>query len=131
MIRRDGRRPIRTGEWGAAVREAGVSQQQIAKLENPDTNPTLGIIEKVAAALGVRFDVTQGGLSRRARAAWLAPSTGLRRTPPPEPAYDRDRAPARALSDGALPMRTGADDPRAREIVGSFIGGVVSSRALA
>ncbi len=50
MIRRDGRRPIRTGEWGAAVREAGVSQQQIAKLENPDTNPTLGIIEKVAAA---------------------------------------------------------------------------------
>jgi predicted RNase H-like HicB family nuclease/DNA-binding XRE family transcriptional regulator len=32
---------------------AGVKQQQIAKLENPDENPTLETIEKVAKALGL------------------------------------------------------------------------------
>lgn len=36
----------------------GVSQQQIAKLENPDANPTLGTLAKVAEALGLRVDVT-------------------------------------------------------------------------
>jgi len=36
---------------------AGVSQQQIAKLENPDGNPTVTTVEKVAAALGQRLDL--------------------------------------------------------------------------
>ena len=36
---------------------AGVSQQQIAKLENPDGNPTIATLEKVAAALGLRLDL--------------------------------------------------------------------------
>jgi len=31
----------------------GVSQQQIAKLENPDENPTLDTLEKVSRALGL------------------------------------------------------------------------------
>lgn len=39
------------------ARRAGVSQQQIAKLENPDGNPTLATLEKVAAALGLRLEV--------------------------------------------------------------------------
>jgi predicted RNA binding protein YcfA (HicA-like mRNA interferase family)/transcriptional regulator with XRE-family HTH domain/predicted RNase H-like HicB family nuclease len=42
---------------GLSQRELGVlarvSQQQIAKLENPDENPTLETIEKVARALGL------------------------------------------------------------------------------
>lgn len=41
-----------------AARRAGVSQQQIAKLENPDANPTLATLEKVAGALGLRIDLT-------------------------------------------------------------------------
>lgn len=49
-------------ELGLTQRElaarVGVSQQQIAKLENPDANPTLGTLEKVAEALGLRLDVT-------------------------------------------------------------------------
>lgn len=32
---------------------AGVSQQQVAKLENPDENPTLETLQKVGKALGV------------------------------------------------------------------------------
>lgn len=32
----------------------GVSQQQIAKLENPDENPTLDTLEKVGRALGLQ-----------------------------------------------------------------------------
>jgi len=36
----------------------GVSQQQIAKLENPDENPTLKTIEKVSKALGFDLDVS-------------------------------------------------------------------------
>lgn len=36
----------------------GVSQQQIAKLENPDENPTLRSLTEVAKALGLRLDVT-------------------------------------------------------------------------
>jgi DNA-binding XRE family transcriptional regulator/predicted RNase H-like HicB family nuclease len=34
-----------------------VSQQQIAKLENPDENPTLATLERAAAALGMRFSL--------------------------------------------------------------------------
>ncbi len=37
---------------------AGVTQQQIAKLEDPDENPTLETLEKVGKALGL--DVTLG-----------------------------------------------------------------------
>lgn len=36
---------------------AGVSQQQIAKLENPDENPSLETLEKVARALGLAVNV--------------------------------------------------------------------------
>lgn len=42
---------------------AGVSQQQIAKLEDPDENPTLETLEKVGRALGLNvtlgFEATQ------------------------------------------------------------------------
>lgn len=36
---------------------AGVSQQQIAKLEHPDENPTVGTLEKAARALGLVLNV--------------------------------------------------------------------------
>jgi DNA-binding XRE family transcriptional regulator/predicted RNase H-like HicB family nuclease len=36
---------------------AGVSQQQIAKLEDPDENPTLATLEKVFDALGLQVDL--------------------------------------------------------------------------
>jgi transcriptional regulator with XRE-family HTH domain len=39
------------------AKRARVSQQAIAKLEHPDGNPTLGTIQKVAAALGLKLDV--------------------------------------------------------------------------
>jgi DNA-binding XRE family transcriptional regulator/predicted RNase H-like HicB family nuclease len=41
----------------ALGRRAHVSQQQIAKLENPDENPTLETIEKVAKALNLAVDL--------------------------------------------------------------------------
>lgn len=34
----------------------GVSQQQVAKLEDPDTNSSLGSIEKAMHALGIRLE---------------------------------------------------------------------------
>ncbi len=37
---------------------ARVSQQQIAKLEDPDENPTLGTLEKVGRALGLTVGVS-------------------------------------------------------------------------
>jgi DNA-binding XRE family transcriptional regulator/predicted RNase H-like HicB family nuclease len=37
---------------------AGVSQQQIAKLEDPDENPSLQTLAKVGAALGLQLHVT-------------------------------------------------------------------------
>lgn len=40
------------------ARRAGVSQQQIAKLEDPDENPTIGTLTKVAQALRVAVDVS-------------------------------------------------------------------------
>jgi transcriptional regulator with XRE-family HTH domain len=40
---------------------AGVSQQQIAKLESPDENPSLETLSKVARALGLEVSV---GLER-------------------------------------------------------------------
>jgi len=45
----------------ALAARAGVSQQQIAKLENPDGNPTLTTLEKVARALGLRLEVSLVG----------------------------------------------------------------------
>ncbi len=38
-------------------RRAGVSQQQIAKLEDPDENPSLETLEKVATALGLEVSI--------------------------------------------------------------------------
>lgn len=43
------------------ARRAGVSQQQIAKLEDPDSNPTIETLEKVARALGRRLEVALEG----------------------------------------------------------------------
>jgi DNA-binding XRE family transcriptional regulator/predicted RNase H-like HicB family nuclease len=45
------------------AKRAGVSQQQIAKLEDPDSNPTLETLEKAARALDCRLEVS---LVRRA-----------------------------------------------------------------
>ena len=39
------------------AKRAGVTQQAIAKLEDPDSNPTIETLEKVAAALGARLTV--------------------------------------------------------------------------
>jgi predicted RNase H-like HicB family nuclease/DNA-binding XRE family transcriptional regulator len=41
-----------------AARLAKVSQQQIARLENPDANPTLATLDKVASALGMRVELS-------------------------------------------------------------------------
>lgn len=43
---------------GALAKRAGVSQQQIAKLESPDANPSVQTLEKVARALGGHVEVT-------------------------------------------------------------------------
>ena len=39
------------------AKRAGVSQQQIAQLEHPDSNPTLDTLEKVARALGAQLEL--------------------------------------------------------------------------
>lgn len=39
-------------------KRAGVTQQQIAKLEDPDENPSILTVEKVARALGLALDVS-------------------------------------------------------------------------
>jgi len=39
------------------ARRAGLSQPAVARLEDPDHNPTLDMLERVAAALGVRLEV--------------------------------------------------------------------------
>jgi DNA-binding XRE family transcriptional regulator len=39
------------------AKRAHVSQQQIAKLERPGENPTIGTIQKIAHALGLHADV--------------------------------------------------------------------------
>lgn len=45
---------------GELAKLVGVTQQQIAKLEDPDANPSLSTLEKVAAALGgeLRLDLS-------------------------------------------------------------------------
>ncbi len=40
------------------AKRAQVTQQQIAQLESPDSNPTLDTLEKVARALGARLQVS-------------------------------------------------------------------------
>jgi DNA-binding XRE family transcriptional regulator/predicted RNase H-like HicB family nuclease len=47
------------------AKRAGVSQQQIAKLEHPKANPTIETLEKVAAALGARVEVAIHPLDAR------------------------------------------------------------------
>ena len=39
------------------AKKAGVSQQQIAKLERPGENPTIDTVKKIAKALGVHVNV--------------------------------------------------------------------------
>jgi ribosome-binding protein aMBF1 (putative translation factor) len=39
------------------ARRAGLSQPAVARLEDPDHNPTLDTLERVAAALGTRLEV--------------------------------------------------------------------------
>jgi DNA-binding XRE family transcriptional regulator/predicted RNase H-like HicB family nuclease len=39
------------------ARRAGLSQPAVARLEDPDHNPTIDTLERVAAALGVRLEV--------------------------------------------------------------------------
>jgi predicted RNase H-like HicB family nuclease/DNA-binding XRE family transcriptional regulator len=39
------------------AKRAGVTQQQVAKLERPGENPTIGTIQKIASALGANVDV--------------------------------------------------------------------------
>lgn len=39
------------------ARRAGLSQPAVARLEDPDHNPTLDMLERVAAALGTRLEV--------------------------------------------------------------------------
>ncbi len=43
------------------ARRAGVSQQAIAKLEHPDSNPTIATLERVARALGTKLHVSLHG----------------------------------------------------------------------
>jgi predicted transcriptional regulator len=43
---------------GQLAKRAGVSQQQIAKLEDPDGNPTVATLEKIAIALGLRLELS-------------------------------------------------------------------------
>jgi HTH-type transcriptional regulator / antitoxin HipB len=42
---------------GELARRAGLSQPAVARLEDPDHNPTLDMLERVAAALGVRLEI--------------------------------------------------------------------------
>jgi DNA-binding XRE family transcriptional regulator len=48
------------------ARRAGVTQPAIAQLEDPDSNPTIDTLDKVARALGVQLRVTLESDSRAA-----------------------------------------------------------------
>jgi predicted RNase H-like HicB family nuclease/DNA-binding XRE family transcriptional regulator len=43
---------------------AGVSQQQVAKLERPGENPTIGTLDKLARALHAKLEIHLGGAHR-------------------------------------------------------------------
>jgi antitoxin HicB len=51
---------LRRGQLGLSQRQLanllGVTQQQVAKLEDPDTNSSLASIEKAMRALGIRLE---------------------------------------------------------------------------
>lgn len=47
------------------AKRAKVSQQQIAKLEDPDSNPTIETLEKVAKALGAQLEIELSPLPRQ------------------------------------------------------------------
>jgi transcriptional regulator with XRE-family HTH domain len=44
------------------ARRAGVSRQQVAKVERPDSNPTLATLERLAQVLGLRLSVAFEGV---------------------------------------------------------------------
>lgn len=48
------------------AKRANVSQQQIAKLEDPDSNPTVETLERVATALGTQLEIALLPLPRLA-----------------------------------------------------------------
>jgi antitoxin HicB len=62
---------------------AGVSQQQIAKLENPDENPSLETLEKVGKALGLQVSVEFIPLERVALSSPAASLATRACEPPP------------------------------------------------
>jgi antitoxin HicB len=69
----------------------GVSQQQIAKLENPDGNPTIGTLEAIASKAGAQF-VVRLGYQRASRTKARMPMKRKARTRPPRAeAVDRAR----------------------------------------
>ena len=70
-----GRRQAGLSQAELAAR-AGISQQQVARLEHPDTNPTLETLAKVARALGTDLVVGLEPPSARVRPA--APGATLR-----------------------------------------------------
>jgi transcriptional regulator with XRE-family HTH domain/predicted RNase H-like HicB family nuclease len=62
------------------ARRAGLSQPQLAKLESPDSNPTLDTLDRVAEALGVRltlrFEPRAEAVARKGRRARYDPASG-------------------------------------------------------
>lgn len=63
------------------ARRAGLSQPVVARLEDPDHNPTIETLERVAAALGTRLEVglSQIGASGHTRQRALARVNAARR----------------------------------------------------
>jgi predicted RNA binding protein YcfA (HicA-like mRNA interferase family)/transcriptional regulator with XRE-family HTH domain/predicted RNase H-like HicB family nuclease len=50
---------------GQLAQRAGVSQQQIAKLERPGENPSVATMEKIAKALGARLEIGLSAAKKR------------------------------------------------------------------
>lgn len=55
------------------ARRAGLSQPVVARLEDPDHNPTIETLERVAAALGTRLEVGLSPAHARRKAAAAVP----------------------------------------------------------
>ena len=49
------------------AKRVGVSQQAIAKIEDPDSNPTLDTLSRVAESLGMHIDVSLVSTRKRGR----------------------------------------------------------------